>query len=224
MKSNPFSTRFVRPGQLKWIEPTAEENVQALANRFRQQLHSRAAIVGPHGTGKSTLLEHLVPCLGPIRYRIASEPEIASEPAIQMRDARGCVVWQGLRRANRPLRQILASRSAWQAGGLLVLDGFEQLCFWEQMAVLFHSRWRRMGILVTCHRKTSMLPTLMQTQAKVETVRNLVSDLLKGCPEVSSEQSFADPRLLHTLLEEEQGNVREVFMRLYDRFEERPEA
>lgn len=192
--------------------------MQLLAIGFRQQLNSRAAIVGPHGTGKSTLLEHLAPCLGPIRYRAASESEI------QMRNSQGCVVWHGLRKANRPLRQILASRSNWQAGGVLVLDGFEQLCFWERVAVLFHSRWRRMGILVTGHQKISGLPTLIETQVTVETVRSLVSDLLKGCPEISSQQSFADPRLLHALLEEERGNVREVFMRLYDRFEERPEA
>ena len=56
--SNPFSTRFVRPGALEYLFEVgmrAEDVVQRLAGT-----NWRGQIVGPHGSGKSTLLATLL--------------------------------------------------------------------------------------------------------------------------------------------------------------------
>src|SRR5690554_1857511 len=64
---NPFSTRFVRPDQSVYRFAPGE-NVNSVTSRVFAQLSSRgtAAIIGPHGTGKSTLLHTLVPRLEPL--------------------------------------------------------------------------------------------------------------------------------------------------------------
>jgi hypothetical protein len=50
---NPFSSCHVRPGAVPWFG-----DLEALYSRWHA-LGQRAQIVGPHGTGKSTLLAHL---------------------------------------------------------------------------------------------------------------------------------------------------------------------
>src|SRR5437016_5663581 len=57
--TNPFSTRFVRPGALPF-RFSAGQTAASLVARLHE-LHWRAQIVGPHGTGKSTLLAALLP-------------------------------------------------------------------------------------------------------------------------------------------------------------------
>jgi len=53
--SNPFATRFTRPGQLPPFDAAGKridlDALLALAGRIR-----RAVIIGPHGSGESTLL------------------------------------------------------------------------------------------------------------------------------------------------------------------------
>ncbi len=60
-RSNPFCSRFVRPGAIGYHFP-AGESVESIVER----LHAcqwRGALVGPHGSGKSTLLHALLPAL-----------------------------------------------------------------------------------------------------------------------------------------------------------------
>lgn len=54
-RRNPFSTRFVGPDAIPYLapEPAVDAMVEALASG------GRWAIVGPHGTGKTTLVAHL---------------------------------------------------------------------------------------------------------------------------------------------------------------------
>ena len=51
---NPLSTRHVAPGAVPWFG-----DLEGLYERWTQ-LGRQAQIIGPHGTGKSTLLAHLV--------------------------------------------------------------------------------------------------------------------------------------------------------------------
>lgn len=211
--SNPFSTRYVLPGTMAWLSPPAA-TVEALATSFRSQCRCRAAIVGPHGSGKSTLLAHLVPQLGDIGWYQSAE----NRGSYVRPQANGTVVWQVVRRGLRPLQQILSSHAAWQKSGVLVVDGWEQLRGWE--AAWLRTRvWKtRMGLLVTCHRPRFSLPSLHDTTPDVDIVQRLVVECLVRAdwiPEAVRQQLAAGP-LIERLLLEEQGSVREVFMRLYD--------
>ncbi len=203
MKSNPFATRFVRPGELAWIATGHDESLAALADSFQRQFHYRAAIVGPHGSGKSTLLEHLIPLLD-------------SE-----------AVWLSLRRSEQPFSKIRASTPQWSSGGVLVLDGFEQLSIWQTIRVCWMVRLRRMGLLVTCHRPSRLLPTLLTLAPTAELVQRLVTDRLAESRALSPLDrcewldEMTDERRLQGWLTKERGSVREVFMRLYDYYEDR---
>lgn len=203
MKSNPFATRFVRPGELAWLATGQDDSLAVLADRFQRQFQCRAAIVGPHGSGKSTLLEHLVPLLD------------------------GEVVWLSLRRSERPFHKVRASTHQWPRGGVLVLDGFEQLSTWHAIRVCWMARRRRMGLLVTCHRPSRLLPTLLALAPTAELVQRLVADRLAESDSLSPFEhsgwvdAMTDKQRLQLWLTEERGSVREVFMRLYDDYEDR---
>ncbi len=56
-QSNPFSTRFVRPGALAYRFPPGE-SAATLVERLAAS-GWRGQIVGPHGSGKSTLVAAL---------------------------------------------------------------------------------------------------------------------------------------------------------------------
>lgn len=202
MRSNPFATRFVRPGELAWIATCHDDSLAALADCFQRQFKCRAAIVGPHGSGKSTLLEHLVPLLD-------------SE-----------VVWLSLRRSERPFSKIRASTLQWSSGGVLVLDGFEQLSTWQAIRVCWMVRRRRMGLLATCHHPSRLLPTLRTLTPTAELVQRLVADRLADSRSLSQPdrgewvKELTDERMIQHWLTEERGSVREVFMRLYDYYED----
>lgn len=232
--SNPFATRYVAPGALPWIPPL-QQSLPELAIRFQQELGRRAAIIGPHGSGKSTLLTQLVPLLGELRWRqfAAAEPlqatarstlQIASAGSFSENPAGensvgGGIVWLVLRRSQQsPLPHILHSRSHWRPGGLLVLDGMEQLRSWEYAALRLCLGPAGMGLLATCHHVYRTLPCLVDTSATPQILQQLIAERLAAGRPVSPElhKHLTDLQLIRRMLAEEQGSVREVFMRLYD--------
>lgn len=62
---NPFATRFTQPGAIPYQFPP-DVSLESLANKFFHQHRGRAAIVGPHGSGKTSLLYAIAPHLGSI--------------------------------------------------------------------------------------------------------------------------------------------------------------
>ncbi len=79
-----------------------------------------------------------------------------------------------------------------------------------------------MGLLATCHRRSLWLPTLVEIAPTAELVQQLVIQRLAGDKQVSQadRQRWTDLSLLQQWLAQEQGSVREVFMRLYDCYED----
>lgn len=219
--SNPFATRFVRPGCLEWIS-ASHTSVENLVAKFKTEHGCQAAIVGPHGSGKSTLLSHLVPLFGTVAWQ---QPPDSQDGVF---NPAGDIAWLGLRRASqRPLPQIMASRKYWGHGGLLVLDGLEQLRPWELLCVRVAQRAAGMGLLATCHRRLRTpglsLATLVNTTADAEVVQRLITKRLESYSGLSPalKDELTQIQLIERLLGEEQGSVREVFMRLYDMLENR---
>lgn len=229
---NPFATRYVRPGQLAWIG-SGTDALDRLASKFSQSMNSRAAIIGPHGSGKSTLLAHLVPLLGKVEHYEPADPasvvttaaQLSRSPQLPTRP----VIWLALRRkkfppsvgtvqistaSKSPLKQIWASRKYWQRGGLLVLDGFEQLPLAMQWYTILHTRVRSMGLLVTAHHDVA-LKTLLRTEISLDLAREVVVQVFQNQGRAAPQEFLAEP-FLQSLLAEERGNLREVLMRLYD--------
>jgi hypothetical protein len=148
--SNPFSTRFVRPGAI----PYQFENGQSVKNLIdRLQQHGCwGQIIGPHGSGKSTLLATLLPDL----------------------NARGPVVMVELHTNQRGFPQLPWTRD----GVLLVVDGYEQLSWWMRKRIERQCRkWDR-GLLVTAHKNLG-LPTLSCTNVTPAMASMLIDRLLQ---------------------------------------------
>src|SRR5437764_10280820 len=61
MSSNPFATRFIRPGAIPFLFLDGD-SAEAIIERLKAN-HWRGQIVGEHGSGKSTLVATLIPLL-----------------------------------------------------------------------------------------------------------------------------------------------------------------
>lgn len=146
------------------------------------------AVVGPHGSGKSSLLDQLAPRLEqhglkPRIYRLTAESGQADKDAL------------------------LAIVREMRAPDMLLLDGAEQLSTrqWLPLRVAVDSL---AGCVVTLHR-TGRLPTLMETETTPALFTELIADLT-GCTLPPGEAASIHAR--------HRGNMRECFRELYDRW------
>jgi hypothetical protein len=149
-------------------------------------------IIGPHGSGKSTLIATLVEPLkraGRQALRFALHDGQRSLPRDWLRQARA------------------------DAARLMIVDGYQQLSFWSRLRLKRVCRRHGWGLLVTAHRDVGF-PTLFRTSPSLDVAQAVVAQLLPaGEITVSREQvakSFAQC----------QGNLRETLFALYDRYEE----
>ncbi len=101
---NPFSTRHTRPGAIPYRFPDSV-TVGQLVERLRSHKWW-GQILGPHGTGKTTLLHSLLPAL---------------------RDADRQVELFTVHAGQRKLELDAARTSKWNAATQVIVDGYEQL-------------------------------------------------------------------------------------------------
>ncbi len=235
VKSNPLSTRFVEPGRIAWQALDSHQSLDAIVARFIDQLNYRGAIVGPHGSGKSTLLAHLVPLLGDVALKSATFPlpqTQRSAPSTTTPDGAipGCVQQPVPRRTNRKIvwlqlrgraasAQLLSeTRPQWCAPDrLLIIDGYEQLSFLSRAKVVWLTKRKAVGLLITSHRRTSV-PTLIETQVDVALAEQLLDQLLPV--DLPDREKLMNAPHISQLLDRHDGNLREVFMQLYDEIEQ----
>jgi hypothetical protein len=147
---NPFSTRFTAPGTIPFRLPRGESPA-SLAARL-DATAGWGQIIGPHGSGKSSLLAALIPALS----------------AWQIRHIR----------LNTTHRRLPAS--IWNASGprgLIVIDGFEQLGFFTRRRVKHHCRRTGCGLLITAHSSMG-LPELHRTDLAPETAADVIRSLV----------------------------------------------
>ena len=103
-RANPFATCWTRPGAIAFQFP-ADESAEQLVARLAAA-NWRGEIVGPHGSGKSTLVATL-------------QPQLA---------AAGCSIAAiTLRKGQRRIPAAFVRRSLAAARPLIVIDGYEQL-------------------------------------------------------------------------------------------------
>jgi energy-coupling factor transporter ATP-binding protein EcfA2 len=189
--SNPFSTRFVRPGAIAFrFEPGA--SAAALVSKLKEN-HWRGEITGPHGSGKSTLLETLKPLLEQAGRRIIHLKLTAQQPSLKLAELLG---------------------GAWNSKTLVIIDGYEQLNSLPRWLLAARRQLTGAGMLITCHAPAGF-PPLFQTCGSEQTFIRLVEELQPdGDPLVSAVDAA---QALHA----SKGDVREALFRLYDLYESR---
>lgn len=179
--------------------------VQSLVDRFERQ--SALAVIGPHGTGKTTLLHFLMPRLavrfGDVRYvRLSS-----SDPLIGPAEATRLVAGQTL----------------------VVIDGYEQLPVASRLAILARLKLGRAAtrMLVTAHRRQWLVPTFFSTRWDAKIVRDLTAEKLAHLPREQqiAMRQIADQLVKRYLPEHKvdgaaAANVRDYWFSLYDAYEE----
>jgi hypothetical protein len=151
-----------------------------------ERLRYRAAIVGPHGTGKTTLLEDLETPLAGRGFRLTH----LRLDAAHRRFPRGSLA---------RLAATLGARD------LVCLDGAEQLGRVGWMMF----RWRTRcagGLLITSHRP-GLLPTLIECATSPELLDRIVRRLAPPT---------GDVRAPEDLFARHHGNLRNALRELYD--------
>jgi hypothetical protein len=196
--TNPFATRYIRPGAMPFLFPEGRSLAQLLA-QFAAQGHW-GQIVGPHGSGKSTLLAQVIAELTKAGTRVAS-----------------LTLHQGDRRP-----------PAWpppEGTQIVAIDGYEQLGWMWRWRVKAWCRRSSSGLVVTAHRDVG-LPPLWTTEPDLATLRRVVDHLwaavhhdLTASPGASA-APFSESELAAALAAGN-GNLREALFCLYDVYQQR---
>ena len=189
--TNPFSTRYVRPGALPFFFRDGE-TAHSVVARLRDQ-EWRGAIIGPHGSGKSTLVAALVAELRakgrrPLPYTF--HDGVARLPGLTPRAL-------GL-----------------DPAVVLIIDGYEQLSPWQKFRVRRSCRQAGCGLVVTAHSPTG-LPELYRTNVTPKLAERVFADLTDAQPALATVSD------LRACLAARHANLREALFDLYDLHERR---
>jgi hypothetical protein len=182
-RDNPFAAQCVQAIAYRLSGSTWEELLDRLAT-----LRCRAALVGPHGRGKTTLLEELARRLDERGLR-----------------TRLIVLREGDRRLSWMQRETLFRSLT--ARDVLLVDGAEQLGRLAWLEIRTRSRAAG-GLVITSHRP-GLLPTLHECRTTPELLAGIVADLVEG------ERAGRLPPA-EELLVRHSGNVRDALRELYD--------
>ena len=188
-QANPFATCWTRPGALPFHFDDGQSAKQLVAEFTAQQCCG--AIVGPHGSGKSTLLETLKPTLREAGFRVHSI-------ALKDRQRRLPADFWSLSHTPRTI---------------IIVDGYEQLGWFERARLMHFCRRASRGLLVTTHSPTRIL-TLLCLAPNERLVQRLVGEL---AAQVSTPITISDIAASHAC---HGSNVREILFDLYDRHEQ----
>ena len=148
-ESNPFSTKFWTPGTIPFRFAEKNESCERLIEAFER--HGGGQIVGPHGSGKSTLIESLKKVFQRNGYSIRH---------VTLNDR------------NRRLPEDFSSPI--RKSGVHIVDGFEQLSAWKRWRLLQQTSER---LLIVTHRSIGRLPILYRTAPRFDVFTELVRQL-----------------------------------------------
>ena len=183
-RANPFATAHLEripfrfPPGISW---------DSLLKRL-DELRWCASIVGGNGTGKTTLIEQLIPHLEargfqPVIFRLQTE--------------------SGMGEKDRLVEKLHDVK----APGFILLDGGEQLST-RQWLPIRGAASKAAGFIVTVHR-TSRLPVALELETSPKLLKALVESLTGGAlPDGEAEKLFQRHR----------ANLRDCLRELYDRW------
>lgn len=187
-RTNPFATRHTRPGVVPPLDHDGRpQDLRGLLARLEGM--PAAAIVGPHGTGKSTLLAAVI---------------------AELTTAGRSVRLLHLRRRCDGLTALAVALRA-PPGETLAIDGWERADPLTAAAIRIAARFRGGQLLVTSHFPRG-IPTLVRTAAS----RLLLEAIVARLPDHGGLIGQAD---LAAAFARHPGNIRDALGELYDRFE-----
>lgn len=200
-RDNPFATSRVL--EIRYQFRTGnDEGWRTLLSRL-ESLRYRAAIVGPHGTGKTTLLEDLGLRLIKRGFRIHS-------------------VFLNRQSRVYPIDFIHRTRGDLSSRDVILLDGCEQLGLHNWWRFRWQTRSAG-GLIVTTHR-AGRLPVLWRCQTNPELLSDLIGRLLGHSSVADRIEAQSAVRLFdfegddaRRLFESHRGNLRDALRELYDR-------
>jgi hypothetical protein len=190
---NPFATRSVRPGVLEYRFANSETGNDLVDSLRRHGWCGE--IVGPHGSGKSTLIETLIPLL---------------------RDAGRDVRQFTLQAGESRLPISGTDLKSWGDKTQVIVDGYEQLGGWTRTLIHRICKGQGCGLLVTSHTSNGW-PLLLRTAPSLEMTQAIVRDIQPCNPLRIYDRDVELSFRRHA------GNIREVFFELHDLYEQRRE-
>jgi hypothetical protein len=199
VRENPFASRFVRPGALPFLSPDggAGQDVDRIIGRLAS-FAWRGAIVGPHGSGKSTLIAELSAEL----YRREFD-----------------VQQVGAGNSLGSTLQLPTPHPATARKSILLVDGFDGLSPWRRWLVRRRCRRGGGGLIVTghaqglCNLSYLGLPMLVQTFTNAKLAERIVASLAGATYAAVVHDKVCESLARHG------GNLREVLFDLYDLYE-----
>ena len=183
--SNPFATKFIVPTVMRY----RFADVSQIADRFLRCPHPMS-IVGPHGTGKSTLVEELCTHLNNEFCRIVTYVLHTGDNG----------------------RGLMTSLKSLSPRTLVVIDGAEQMALARRWLLVKHCRQRMMKLLVTSHSRLSGFSVLHYTYTSLDQARQLTIDLMRLNPCLTQSAISHVERIWPTL----NGNTRDLWLAMYD--------
>ncbi len=189
--SNPFSTKFVQPGALAY-QRCDGGSIEQLVDDFDERCGGWASIIGPHGSGKSTLIATLKTVFEKSRpvyaYRLSAQE-----------------------RSNAVMGQ---DRHHWIPGGLVIVDGYEQLSAWSSWRLRRWVKRRCAKILVTGHQLLPGFKVLWITSIDEELGRQIRNQLLETRPDLLGRQDLDEA--WQRARESHPTDMRETLFEMYD--------
>ncbi len=192
-RDNPFASYRVESLKYRYPGFDFDDAVARL-----KEMQWRAAILGPHGTGKTTLLVELH------RY-------LQSSTSVRSNSSRLWFVPLDRTVRNQQWFELLEECSPQQ---ILLVDGIERLSWSKRLQLLgMGPTWIRQSslprsIVVTTHRSVG-LPVWLHTTSNPATMEELLLELHPA----ASPETIAQARKLFIA---RRGNIRDVFWKLYD--------
>ncbi len=192
--SNPYSTRFTKPGAIPFLYP--ERLSRSIVLEGLRASGWQAEIAGPHGSGKSTLVKDLLPALKQ-RFQLINQVTVRVD-SLQRWD----IDWTVISNQSRMIQE-----------KLIIIDGVERLSRVKRWLISQVCRQRKIGLLATVHRPRYWLPTIAVIDPQRKTFLRIAEQLQQDCTiklnvgEIESAFELANQ------------NCREALMALYDRYE-----
>ena len=213
MVHNPLSMAQISGGRFPYL--FEDESQAASVLRICQENHWVGQIVGPHGSGKTTLTHWLVD---------QCEQKFSSVVHVTVRGSRP----RQIQRCETKIQHV--DHSFGQQRTLFVVDGIERLRWWHRR-ILIRAMLNAIpagegstsnGMLVTTHRQLSGLKLLYQTQFDAATLQQIVSHIAETRSDQSAAVVFASDQwqaAVQQAAATHGTDGRAMLMQLYDQME-----